>query len=163
MGEGRPLGARSLIEDVQRRDPSPMFGVAIFATPGTNMAVIEALNLALPYPRRQVAAVNARTAAGGLPLVVALVVKADGVTVYPTTTRAEINGPPVTQWPVGDFRAATHRNMVMVRLVVVTRDGKRVELETKTFPVGPNRFNRRVARMIAEMGREGRGKDSVST
>ena len=154
LRDGRPLGARRLIEDVQSHGQSHLIGAAIFGTPGTTMAVIAAINPMLPYPRRKVAAVNARTAEGGLPMVVALAVSADGVTVYPATTRGEIRGPAVTRWSVGDFRAATRRNLFVVRLVIMTRDEKRFELETKAFPVGPNRFNARIAQTIVRLGRD---------
>ena len=149
----QPFGMRRLIEDVQRDDPRPLIGAAIFATPGTTLPVVEAINPTLPYPRRRVAALDARTAANGLPLVVALVVHAGGITVYPTTPRGVINGPALTHWPAGSFKATTRRILLLLRLVVESNDGHRYELETKTFRVGPNRFNAALARAIVRLGR----------
>ena len=151
--DGQPLGFRRLIEDIQAQGQSHFDSVGIFATAGTYDVFFAAWSSGVLDWRPRVAAVNTRTISGGLPLVVALATSADGVTVYRATTRGRVEGPAVSRWTVGNFRAATRRNLLIVRLIVVTRDGKRIELETKAFPLGPNRYNARVARAIVRMGR----------
>jgi len=151
--DGQPLGVRRLIADIRAQGQTHIDSVCIFATAGTYDVFFAASSSGMLDWRPRVAAVNARTIGGGLPLVVALAVGADGVTVYRATTRGRVESLAVSRWTMGEFRAATRRNLLIVRLVVQTRDGKRIELETKTFPVGPNRYNARVARAIVRMGR----------
>ncbi|HTC68495.1 MAG TPA: hypothetical protein VK662_02910 [Acidothermaceae bacterium] len=153
MHEQRPLGIGWLVDEVRAMDASPIRGVAIFGPLGTISAVMAAENPMWPVrdTRRKVARALARAAASSLPPVVALVVGTDSVNVYPATTKGHLMGGMVTQWHPGEFRAATYRPILSIRLTVLLRSGERFALETKNFPVGPNRFNRRVTRMIVEM------------
>jgi hypothetical protein len=159
LREQRPLGRRWLVDEVLAVDASPIRGVAIFAPLGTISAVMAAENPMWPVrdTRRKVAKARARAAASSIPPIVALAVGAETINVYPTTTKGHLMGGMFTQWHAGEFRAATYRPLIAIRLTVLLRSGERFALETKNFPVGPNKFNRRVARMIVEMGRRGVG------
>lgn len=88
----------------------------------------------------------------------ALAVGTDSVSVYPMTPQGELRGALFARWPVGDFRAGARRQFIVVALTVILREGERFdrsgpryELETKSFPLGPNRFNARIARTIVQM------------
>jgi len=153
--EQRPLGMRRLLDEVCAVDTSPLRGVALFAPIGTVSATMAAENPMWPArdTRRKVAELQRRAAASSLPFVVALAVGSDAVSVYPTTTKGHLSGGTAEQWQADDFKARTYRGVITVRLTVLLRNGERFALETKSFPVGPNRFNARVARMIVEMGR----------
>lgn len=98
---------------------------------------------------------EARVAAAGIPPIIALVVDADRVTMYPASTRGDEVGDPVEVWLRGDFWADSRSNLFLRRLYVSLKDGQRIEVETKTTPVGPNRFHARVTDMIVDMGRHG--------
>ena len=138
----------------------------IAATAGTTNAVMKAEN-PMRDDWRDLEAVRAKAAASGLPPVIALAVGNDSVGVYPISTQGQLSGPVFARWHVGDFRAAAHRQLVVVALTVVLRTGERFErggpryeLETKTFWLGPNKFNARIARMIVQMSQLPRRADS---
>jgi hypothetical protein len=150
-----PLGARRLIEDLRRRGFSPGRGVAIYATPGEFVTTVLAENPMLATPKKHIAAVQARAQAAGIPPVIALVVDTDSVTMYPTSTRGEITGEAVHTWRAGEFTADSRGSLFVRRLLIRPTNGQQVEVETKTPPVGPNRFNSRVTAMIVDMGRHG--------
>jgi hypothetical protein len=142
------------MDEVRAVDPSPIRGVAIFVPLGTTSAVMameNRMHLSARDARRKVAKARAQAAASSLPPIVALVVGAGTINVYPATTKAHLMGGMVAQWHAGEFRAATYRTVITVQLTVLLRSGERFALETKSFPVGPNRFNRRVTRMIVDM------------
>jgi hypothetical protein len=155
LGAVKPLGAPRLIEALRLRGFSPGRGVALYATPGDTALVIRAENPMLPTPRRRIAAIQARAAAAGIPPIIALVVDADRVTMYPASTRGDAVGDPVEVWHAGEFWADSRANLFVRRLYVSLKDGQRIEAETKTTPVGPNRFHARVTAMIVDMGRHG--------
>jgi hypothetical protein len=162
----RPLGLRRIVDQILAVDPSPLRGAALFATAGTTRAVMKAEN-PMRDGRREVEAMRAKAAASGLPPVIALAVGTDSIGVYPTTTQGQLSGPLFVRWRVGDFRAAAHRQLVVVALTVVLRTGERFErggpryeLETKVFWLGPNKFNARIVRMIVRMSQPTRHLDS---
>ena len=150
-----PLGARRIIEDLRSHGFSPGRGVAIYATPGDLVTEVLAENPMLARPRRRIAAIQARAQAAGIPAIIALVVDNDSVTMYPTSTRGEITGDPVHMWRAGDFTADSRGSLFVRRLLITPTNGQRIEVETKTPPVGDNRFNARVTAMIVDMGRHG--------
>jgi hypothetical protein len=135
----RPLGVRWLVDEVRAADATPIQGVAIFAPLGTISAVMAAENPMWPVrdTRRKVAKAQARAAASSIPPIVALAVGADAINVYPTTTKGHLIDGMVTQWRAGEFRAATYRPLIAIRLTVLLPSGERFVLETKNFPVGP--------------------------
>jgi hypothetical protein len=154
----RPFGLRRIVEQIQAVDPGRLRGVALFATAGTTNAVMKAEN-PMRDDWRDLEAVRAKAAASGLPPVMALAVGSDSIGVYAMTPQGELRGGLFARWNVGDFRAGSHRGFIVVALTVILREGDRFdhsgpryELETKSFPLGPNRFNSRVARMIVQMG-----------
>ena len=166
MEADRPLGLRRIVDQILAVDPGPLRGVALFGTAGTTRAVMKAENPMLDG-RREVEAVRAKAAASGLPPVIALAVGTDSVGVYPMTAQGQLLGALFARWHVGDFRAAAHHQLVVVALTVVLRNGdrfdragSRYELETKSFPLGPNRFNANIARMIVQMGQPTRPAES---
>ena len=150
-----PLGVRRLVEDLRRRGFSPGRGVAIYATPGDVVTTVLALNPMLTTPKKHIAAVQARAQEAGIPPIIALVVDNDSVTMYPTSTRGEITGGAVHTWRAGDFTADSRGSLFVRRLAIRPTNGQRIEVETKTPPVGPNRFNARVTAMIVDLGRHG--------
>ena len=150
-----PLGARRLIEDLRRRGLSPGRGAAIYATPGDFVTTVLAENPMLATPKKHIAAVQARAQEAGIPPIIALVVGDDWVTMYPTSTRGEIIGDAVHTWRAGDFTADSRGSVFVRRLFIRPTNGQGIEVETKTPPVGPNRFNSRVTAMIVDMGRHG--------
>jgi hypothetical protein len=109
----------------------------------------------LSTPRRRIAAIEARAEASGIPAIIALAVEADRVTMYPASPRADAVGDPVEVWHAGEFWADSRANLFVRRLYVSLKDGQRIEVETKTTPVGSNRFHGRVTAMIVDMGRHG--------
>jgi len=154
----RPFGLRRIVDQIQAVDPDHLRGVALFATAGTTSAVMKAEN-PMRDEWRDLEAVRAKAAASGLPPVMALAVGIDSVGVYPMTPQGELRGALFARWHVGDFRAGARRQFIVVALTVILRDGDRFdrsgpryELETKSFPLGPNRFNARIARIIVQMG-----------
>jgi hypothetical protein len=150
-----PLGARRIIEDLRSRGFSPGRGVAIYATPGDLVTEVLAENPMLARPRRRIAAIQARAQAAGIPAIIALVVDDDSVTMYPTSNQGEITGDAVQTWRAGDFTADSSGSLFLRRLVITPTNGQRIEVETKTPPIGGNRFNARVTAMIVDMGRHG--------
>jgi hypothetical protein len=153
----KPLGGPRLIEALRSRGFSAGRGVALYATPGTAVTTIIAGDPVLATPRRRIAAVQARADAAGIPTIIALVVGDDTVTMYPASPRGDVVGDPVQVWRAGEFWADSRANLFVRRLFVSLDDGQRIEVETKTTPVGPNRFHARVTAMIVDMGRRGRG------
>lgn len=151
----KPLGGPRLIAALRMRGFSPGRGVALYATPGTAVTTIIAENPMLATPRRRIAAVQARAAADGIPPIIALVVGDDTVTMYPASPRGDVVGDPVQVWRAGEFWADSRANLLVRRLFVRLKDGERIEVETKTTPIGPNRFHARVTAMIVDMGRHG--------
>ena len=139
-----PLGARRIIEDLRSHGFSPGRGVAIYATPGDFVTTVLAENPMLATPKKHIAEVQGRAEAAGIPPVIALVVDSDSVTMYPTSTRGEITDDAVHTWRAGDFTADSRGSLFVRRLAVTPTNGQRIEVETKTPPVGPNRFNARV-------------------
>jgi hypothetical protein len=157
--EVRPLGWRRLVDEVCAVDGTPLRGVGLFGPIGTVSATIAAGNPMWPTrdTRRKVAEVQARAAASTLPPIVALAVGTGTVSVYPTTTKGHLSGGMVEQWHADDFKARTYPALVVIRLTVLLRSYEHVALEAKISPIGPNRFHRRIARMIVDMGRLGVG------
>lgn len=84
-----------------------------------------------------------------LPPAVALAVTDRGVHVIEAGLDGRNLGPEVTHWPNGAFRVLVRNTWPLVRLSISASSGA-VELECKTFFVGPNRHNRRVVRLIQE-------------
>lgn len=147
MDADKPLGPPRLVQAVQERATRPVRGVALFATAGTVAASMTAMNPMLGG-RKQVAEVAARAVRSGLPQVVGLAVDDEGVDVYPLTWNGQVVGGPVTRWEKGTFSANTFRRLLVIQLAITLADGQRFTFETKAFPVGVNKHNAGVARLI---------------
>jgi hypothetical protein len=145
--EERSLGVQRLVDEVRAVHAGAVRGVALFAPVGTISATLAAVNPMWPTrdTRRKGAEVQARAASSSLPPIVVLAVGTDTVSVYPATTTGHLSGGVVAQWQAGGFKARTYPTVITIRLAVSLRSGEHFALETKSFPVGPNRFNRRVA------------------
>ena len=150
MDDGRPLGSPRLISAIEARSDRPLRGAALFFTAGAVQAMVRADN-PMTSAKRQIEEVSARAVRNRLPFVVGLAVGFDGIDVYPTTLRGEVSGDPLFRLQVGEFSATTYRRLLVVGLVLVRADQRRIDLETKAFPVGVNRHNASVAHMIVKM------------
>lgn len=146
----QPLGPPRLVRAVEERATRPVRGVAQFATAGTLRASATAMNPMLGG-RKQMADVAARAAHSGLPQVVGLAVDDEGVDVYPVTWNGHVVGDAISRWDKGTFSATTFRRPLVIQLGIIPSGGEHLKFETKTFPVGVNRHNAVVARMILAM------------
>lgn len=105
----------------------------------------------------QAARVQARTARSGFPPVVILVLHPGGLSVYPAYTNGQPRGDRIAYWATDDFSARSTQGLLTTLISINVKDRPTLQLETKKFPIGPNRYNKRVAQMIAQAGMSDQG------
>jgi hypothetical protein len=137
-----------------------MYGAAPFFAAGMTAATIASYQ---PFFKvdRSIHAMADQVSQNRLTPAVVLVADDRGVAVYPATLAVRITGDMLSYWEAGSYTCTYSESVVPSRFGVglaslaIRPPGRSdlIVLEAKCVPIGVNRFNRRVARRVAELAK----------
>jgi hypothetical protein len=157
----QPLCSRRVLNELRPYRSEPMYGAAMFVAAG----MISAMRSSFQPFRSASSSIDAmadQVGRNALTPAVVLAVDDSGVAVYPARLRGGgVTGDMLTFWAARTYEASFQENAVTSRLgfgfptLAVRPPGKQdlVVLETACFPVGVNRYNRRIAIRVAQLAK----------